>query len=160
MTTLVTHLPQTLPHLHTLTEELLITLLRKIGQTGKLTSPLLTTYLNSSSFISEISLLTCGNVVDDHWLESIVQNRQNENILKLDLMNCNKVTDRGMLTLGKLKNLRVVVVDGNSQVTCEGAEVLERALPHVTVLRVVAMCGELTYLEFTKPSPRSSRLCL
>lgn len=127
--TLVTHLPHTLPHVHTLSEELLLALLRKIGQNGKLNLTNLPAFFNHAPFLSELPLVTCSDAVDDAWLDVLTQSRHREHLLKVDLTNCKKITDCGLRQLATLPNLRVVVVDGESEVTCEGAQALKQTLP-------------------------------
>lgn len=148
--TLVSHLPHTLSHVHTLTEELLLALFRKIGQTGKLNLNTLPTFFDSAPYLSELPLVTCSDVVDDAWMDILTQSRHRDSLLKVDLTNCKRITDGGLKQLATLRNLRVVVVDGESEVTCEGAQALKEMVPGASVVRVVAMGGEVAYLEFTK----------
>lgn len=148
--TLVAHLPHTLPHVHTLTEELLLALFRKVGQTGKLNLNNLPTFFDSASYLSELPLVTCSDAVDDAWMDILTKSRHRDSLLKVDLTNCKRITDGGLKQLATLRNLRVVVVDGESEVTCEGAAALKQMVPGATVVRVVAMGGEVVYLEFPK----------
>lgn len=145
---LVTHLPHTLPHVHNLSEELLLSLFRKIGQTGQLTLNNLPAFFDNAPFLSELPLVTCSDAVDDAWLDVLTQSRLKEHLLKVDLTNCKRITDCGLKQLGSLPKLRVVVVDGESEVTSEGAMALKQLVPGACIVRVVAVGGESVYLEF------------
>lgn len=148
----MTHLPRTLPHLHVIPEELQQSLFRKIGQSGKLSRDNLATILHYADHLTELSLNTCSDRVDDAWLDSIAQAESpyTGHLLKLDLSNCRKISDDGLRTLTKLPNLRVVVVDTQSEVTRTGLEWLKHTLPCVTVVQMLNAGGEIMYTEFVK----------
>jgi hypothetical protein len=150
--TLVAHLPQTLPHLHLFSEELLLCMFRKMGQSGKLSQNSLEQFLNHAALLTELSLVTCSDMVDDAWIDSMVVcgTPHTDNLLKLDLSNCRKISDQGLRKLTKFPSLRVVLVDGDSEVTCEGVQWIKRKLPGVSVLKVTAAGGELLYNDFVK----------
>lgn len=150
--TLVAHLPQTLPHLHLFSEELLLCMFRKMGQSGKLSQSSLELFLNRATLLTELSLVTCSDMVDDAWIESMVLfgTPHTGNLLKLDLSNCRKISDQGLRKLTKFPSLRVVLVDGDSEVTCEGVQWIKRKIPGVSIVRVTTAAGELLYNEFVK----------
>lgn len=150
--TLVIHLPQTLPHLHLFSEELLLCILRKMGQVGLLSQNNLGLFLNNATLLTELSLVTCSDAVDDAWLESIKTHgtAHSANLLKLDLSNCRKISDQGLRKLTGFTSLRVVLVDGESEVTSEGVQWIKQQLPGVSVVRVTSAGGEILYNDFVK----------
>jgi len=150
--TLVTHLPHTLPHLHLFSEELLLCMFRKMGQAGQLSQNNLGLFLNHATLLTELSLVTCSDMVDDAWLDSIVSFGQPHagHLLKLDLSNCRKISDQGLRKLTRFTSLRVVLVDGDSEVTNEGVQWIKQKLPEVSIVRVTSSGGELMYNEFVK----------
>lgn len=91
-------------------------------------------------------------MVDDAWLESIVAfgTTHAEHLLKLDLSNCRKISDEGLRKLTQFTNLRVVLVDGDSEVTSEGVQWIKQKLPEVSVVRVTSAGGEIMYNEFVQ----------
>jgi len=71
-------------------------------------------------------------------------------LLKVDLSNCRKVSDQGLRRLVKFPRLRVVLVDGEGEITNEGVQWIKKKLPEVIVVRVTTTGGETLYTEFTK----------
>lgn len=157
--TLVNHLPNTIPHVNVLSEELLLHLVRKIGQSGQLAPETLTPLLAHAPYLSEISLSTCGDAADDAWMEAIVASAHCEHLLKVDLSNCKRVTDAALQALSRLPSLRVVVVDGDSEVTSAGVVALKEKVPDVSVVRAVAMGGEAILLEFASAVSTPAPMC-
>jgi len=151
---LVVHLPETLQRLHMFNEELLLGLFRKMGQYGKLSQNSLGVFLNHAPNLTELSLVTCSDMVDDAWIESMVLfgTSHTDNLLKLDLSNCRKISDEGLRKLAKFPNLRVVLVDGDSEVTSEGVQWIQQKIPGVSIVRVTSTGGEIMYKEFVNSS--------
>ena len=125
---------------------------RKMGQSGKLSQNSLELFLNHATLLTELSLVTCGDMVDDTWIESMVLfgTPHTDNLLKLDLSTCRRISDQGLRKLTKFPSLRVVLVDGDSEVTYEGVQWIKRKLPGVSVVRVTTAGGEVLYNDFVK----------
>jgi len=137
LSTLVERTPHTLPLVTTLPDDLFHLLFHTMAQHRKLTRVMLPLFLANPSFAStEISLTVCGPMVDDEWLHTIAQMGEpyTQKWEALDISNCKMVTNKGLRKLTLLSNLKILMADEDSRITCDGLRMFKDHLPGVDVV--------------------------
>eukprot|EP01112_Ceratiomyxa_fruticulosa_P022107 TRINITY_DN8008_c0_g1_i1.p1 TRINITY_DN8008_c0_g1~~TRINITY_DN8008_c0_g1_i1.p1 ORF type:complete len:457 (-),score=49.18 TRINITY_DN8008_c0_g1_i1:345-1715(-) len=129
--------------LYLLAEEITEDYFKRLGQVGKLSIREFEVFLRSACIVTELGLGVAGESVTDDWLDTLSKcGNVYNSLIRLDLVGCKSVGQRGLKFLSPIQSLRLVVLDPECSLFPHEIDELKELMPNVLFMKALPLLPE------------------